>query len=292
MKIVHYSEDGGEVQKNSPRQGRFEFRRMAEGTVGSPDNFLFRVTNLDSGFYSPRHCHNFDQIRFILRGATDFSKDGKLKAGMVGYFPEGTAYGPQTASDDLMVLALQFGGASGQGYLSADQIETAGGELKAGGTFEKGMYVTVDANGKEHRKDAYAAIWEHINGVPFRAPRRRYRQPIFMDPESFAWRPSGEPNVEARHLGSFSECETQLDQFRLAAGASLRLQPHSLYFILSGAGTAGGEACARFSTMQLDFDEHAELHATEATLVLRIGLPDLRAFAPPVETRELVLAGR
>jgi len=113
-----------------------------------------------------------------------------------------------------------------------------------------------------------------------------------MDPESFAWRPSGEPNVEARHLGSFSECETQLDQFRLAAGASLRLQPHSLYFILSGAGTAGGEACARFSTMQLDFDEHAELHATEATLVLRIGLPDLRAFAPPVETRELVLAGR
>jgi hypothetical protein len=292
MKIVHYSEDGGEVQKNGPRQGRFEFRRMAEGTVGSPDNFLFRVTNLDSGFYSPRHCHNFDQIRFILRGATDFSKDGKLKAGMVGYFPEGTAYGPQTATDDLMVLALQFGGASGQGYLSADQVETAGGELKATGSFEKGMYVTVDADGKEHRKDAYAAVWEHINGVPFRAPRRRYRQPIFMDPENFAWRRSStDANVEHRHLGSFSEAETQLDQFRLAPGASLTLQPHSLYFILSGKGTADGEQCSRFSTMQLDFDEHGELRATEETLVLRIGLPDLRAFAP-VETRELALAGR
>jgi hypothetical protein len=154
------------------------------------------------------------------------------------------------------------------------------------------MYVTVDASGKEHRKDAYAAIWEHINGVPFRAPRRRYRQPIFMDPESFAWRRSStDPSVEHRHLGSFSECETQLDQFRLAAGASLTLQPHSLYFILSGKGTAGGEGCARFSTMQLDFDEQGELRATEETLVLRIGLPDLRAFAP-VETRELALAGR
>jgi hypothetical protein len=279
MKIVHYSEDGGEVQKNGPRQGRFEFRRMAEGTVGSPDNFLFRVTNLDSGFYSPRHCHNFDQIRFILRGATDFSKDGKLKAGMVGYFPEGTAYGPQTASDDLMVLALQFGGASGQGYLSADQMEIAGGELKARGSFEKGMYVTVDASGKEHRKDAYAAIWEHINGVPFRAPRRRYRQPIFMDPDSFAWRrPSTDPNVEHRHLGSFSECETQLDLFRVAAGASLHLQPHSIYFIVSGRGTIGNEQYDRFSSAQLAFDERAELQATEETRVLHIGLPDLRAF--------------
>jgi hypothetical protein len=292
MKIVHYSEDGGEVQKNGPRQGRFEFRRMAEGTVGSPDNFLFRITNLDSGFYSPRHCHNFDQIRFILRGATDFSKDGKLKAGMIGYFPEGTAYGPQTASEDLMVLALQFGGASGQGYLSADQMETAGGELKAGGSFEKGMYVTVDATGKEHRKDAYAAIWEHINGVPFRAPRRRYRQPIFIDPESFAWRPSAtEPNVAQRHLGSFSECETQLDLFRVAAGASLRLQPHSLYFVVSGSGTLDGERWNRYSVTQLDFDERAVLQATEEAVVLHIGLPDLRAFVP-AETRELALAGR
>jgi hypothetical protein len=292
MKIVHYSEDGGEVQKNGPRQGRFEFRRMAEGTVGSPDNFLFRITNLDSGFYSPRHCHNFDQIRFILRGATDFSKDGKLKAGMIGYFPEGTAYGPQTASEDLMVLALQFGGASGQGYLSADQMETAGGELKAGGLFEKGMYVTVDANGKEHRKDAYAAIWEHINGVPFRAPRRRYRQPIFIDPESFAWRPSAtEANVAQRHLGSFSECETQLDLFRVDAGASLRLQPHSLYFVVSGNGTLDGERWNRYSVTQLDFDERAVLQATEEAVVLHIGLPDLRAFVP-AETRELALAGR
>jgi hypothetical protein len=278
MKVVHFSQSGSEVQQNGPRQGRFEFRRLLEGTVGSPDNFLFRITNLDGGFFSPRHAHNFDQIRFILRGETDFSKDGKLKAGMIGYFPEGTAYGPQTTSDDMMVMTLQFGGASGQGYLSADQMETAGGELKARGSFEKGMFVTVDARGKEHRKDAYAAIWEHINGQPFRAPRRRYRQPIFIDPESFSWRPSAtEPNVARRHLGSFSECETSLDLFEVAPGASLHLQPHSIYFIVSGQGTLGPEQWNRFSSIQLDFNEHDVIQATEEARILRIGLPDLRA---------------
>jgi hypothetical protein len=292
MKIVHYSDTGSEVQKNAPRQGRFEFKRLLEGTVGSPDNFIFRITNLDSGFYSPRHCHNFDQIRFILNGETDFSKDGKLKAGMIGYFPEGTAYGPQTTTDGLMVMTLQFGGASGQGYLSADQMEEAGGELKASGRFEKGKFVTVDADGKEHQKDAYAAIWEHVNGVPFRAPRRRYRQPIFIDPESFAWRASAtEPNVARRHLGSFSECETQLDLFRVAAGASLALQPHSIYFVVSGAGTLGGERCERFSATQLEFGERATFEATEETHILHIGLPDLRAFTL-TPTRELAAATR
>jgi hypothetical protein len=293
MKVVHYSETGSEVQKNAPRQGRFEFRRLLEGTVGSPDNFLFRITRLDSGFFSPRHCHNFDQIRFMLQGETDFSRDGKLKAGMIGYFPEGTAYGPQTTSDDMLVMTLQFGGASGQGYLSADQIEEAGGELKArGGTFEKGMYVTVGSDGRECRIDAYQAIWEHVNGVPFRAPRRRYRQPIVIDPESFAWRPSPtEPNVAQRRLGSFTECGTQLDLFRVGAGASLQLEPHGIYFIVSGHGTIGSDTWERYTAIQLDWEERAVLDAEEEARILHIGLPDLRAVAPG-ETRELAAAGR
>jgi hypothetical protein len=71
----------------------------------------------------------------------------------------------------------------------------------------------------------------------------------------------------------------------------LRLQPHSLYFVVSGSGTLDGERWNRYSVTQLDFDERAVLQATEEAVVLHIGLPDLRAFVP-AETRELALAGR
>lgn len=148
MKIVDSEKIEREAQKNAPRQGRFEFQRLLEGTPRTPENFIFRMTKLDGEFYSPRHCHNFDQIRFILEGWSDFSRNGRLAAGMVGYFPEGAAYGPQSVSEEALILALQFGGASGAGYLSAEEVEEGGGELRKTGRFEKGAYIWVDAKEK------------------------------------------------------------------------------------------------------------------------------------------------
>jgi hypothetical protein len=277
MKIVHGAQIDTEVQENAPRQGTFAFRRLLEGTPGTPENFIFRMTKLDSGFYSPRHCHNFDQIRFILDGWTDFSRNGKLRAGMVGYFPEGAAYGPQSVSDDALILALQFGGASGAGYLSAEEVEEGGAELRKTGRFERGKYIWVDARGKERQKDAYAAVWEHMNGRRFVAPKRRYRDPIFMDPAHYAWVDSRtEPGVAHKHLGSFSEAGTALDVDRIAEGATMELRPHGISFVLSGAGRIGGESLTRYSAVQLDYDERAVLRATSRTELLHITLPDLR----------------
>jgi hypothetical protein len=120
-------------------------------------------------------------------------------------------------------------------------------------------------------------MWEHLNSAPFRAPRRRYRQPIFIDPESFAWRPlAAEPGVAQRHLGSFSECETQLDLFRAEAGASLTLRPHSIYFIVTGRAAISGETLERYSAAQTGWNENPILRAQEETQLLHIGLPDLR----------------
>ena len=72
--------------------------------------------------FSPRHRHNFEQYRYQLAGAANYSATGTLKAGMLGYFPEGVHYGPQLtaeAGDDPAVLVLQCGGASelGTAYL-------------------------------------------------------------------------------------------------------------------------------------------------------------------------------
>lgn len=278
MKIAASERIEREEQKNAPRQGRFAFQRLLEGTPRTPENFIFRMTRLDGEFYSPRHCHNFDQIRFILEGWTDFSRNGKLTAGMVGYFPEGAAYGPQSVSEDALILALQFGGASGAGYLSAEELEEAGGALKQTGRFEKGHYRWTDAKGKERSKDAYAAIWEYVHGRKFVAPKRRYRDPIFMDPAAYAWVASAHDGVARKHLGSFSEAGTALDLYRLEAGATLPLEPRSIYFSLAGAGRIGTDEIPRRTAIHLERTDRAALKAASELELLHITMPDLAAL--------------
>ena len=45
-----------------------------------------------------------------------------MKTGMIGYIPEGTYYGPQTSVGEATTFVLQFGGSSGQGYLSREEV--------------------------------------------------------------------------------------------------------------------------------------------------------------------------
>ncbi|HKT16994.1 MAG TPA: hypothetical protein VJR47_03060, partial [Stellaceae bacterium] len=78
------------------RGGTFHFRSLMEGEEGSVDNFRLNMGRSSADFYSPRHRHNFEQIRFVLEGELSFGRDGTMTAGMVGYFPEGVHYGPQT----------------------------------------------------------------------------------------------------------------------------------------------------------------------------------------------------
>ncbi len=118
MKIVQ----GDELQWErglEHRGGIFHFRRLLEGEPGRIDNFQLSLGRVGGDFYSPRHHHNFEQVRFQLEGELDFARDGKMKTGMVGYFPEGAFYGPQTQDPDTtpMTVVLQCGGASGSGYL-------------------------------------------------------------------------------------------------------------------------------------------------------------------------------
>ena len=100
------------------RGGTFHFRNLMEGTAGTIDNFQLSMGRNDKDFVSPRHRHNFEQFRFQFEGDLNFARDGVMTPGMVGYFPEGTFYGPQTSEATATTFVLQFGGSSGQGYLS------------------------------------------------------------------------------------------------------------------------------------------------------------------------------
>lgn len=280
MKIVQ----GDELQLErglEHRGGTFHFRRLMEGEPGRADNFQVSLGQMGGDFYSPRHRHNFEQVRFQLAGTLDYARDGKLTPGMVGYFPEGMSYGPQSQDPDdtPMTVVLQCGGASGSGYVSRNEVKTAMDELSALGTFEGGVFRrNEDMQGKRNL-DGYQAIWEHRNGRAMEYPRPRYENPVFMDPANAEWQAlAGAPGVAEKALGEFTECRTRAGFLKLDPGAAYKAEGRAIFFAVSGAGEVNGEPLRALTTIFLDWGESATLKAAETAEILHMGLPDLRAI--------------
>lgn len=263
------------VERPNIRGGTLLSRRLLAGEPGTPGNFSLQLSSTPT-YFSPRHRHNFDQVRYQLSGDFDFSADGVMRPGSVAYFPEGTYYGPQECVAGSETLVLQFGGASRSGYLSAEEHERASAELAKHGTFAKGVYTQQKPDGGKINKDAYEAVWEHVNGRPLKYPAERYLRPVFMDPASFDWAPvDGQPGARAKHLGEFTELRTRLSLYKVAPGASLRLADHSIYFVVSGSGHAADRSFAPHATIHLREREQGTVAASAVAPVelLHICLP-------------------
>ncbi len=263
------------------RGGTFHSRRLLEGTPGTLDNFQLTLGEMGGDFFSPRHRHNFEQVRFQVEGTLDYGRDGKLGAGMVGYFPEGMAYGPQTQNPDEVprTLVLQCGGASGSGYLSRPESKAGMEALSEIGEFTDGVFRRNDGVEGKRNMDGYQAIWEHVHGRALKFPKPRYPQPIMMDPANYDWLPAdGENGVFEKPLGVFTECRTEVGLLRLDANAVHVGGGRGIYFIVSGAGEVGGETFARHSTVLVERGESARFSAAETTEIFRIGLPNLEAM--------------
>ena len=262
------------VERPHVREGIFRSRRLLTGEAGTRGNFSLQLVTTPQSYDSPRHRHNFDQVRYQIEGDFDFGQDGKMHPGSVAYFPEGTHYGPQTSRASSTTLVLQFGGASGSGYISSEQYESAAAELAKNGTFAKGVYTRLKPDGGRINQDAYEAVWEQVNGRPLVYPKSRYARAVFMEPRHFEWTPlPDQPGAERKLLGVFSEAGTKLALYHVDADAALKLKRHSIYFVWSGSGTVDGEAYAKHATIQLARGEAALLQAQSDTELLRIGLP-------------------
>jgi hypothetical protein len=131
-----------------------------------------------SEYTTPRHRHNFEQIRYPLNGDYGYARDKVIPKGWVGYFTEGAYYGPQTQKQNLSLVNPQFGGASGNGYLSKRQRQEAYAALASRGKFEKGVYTYIDEKGQRHNQDSYEALWEQASGRAIVYPRPRYEDCI------------------------------------------------------------------------------------------------------------------
>jgi hypothetical protein len=262
------------VERPNIREGTLRSRRLLTGEPGSPGNFSLQLSSTPT-YYSPRHRHNFDQVRYQLAGDFDFGTDGAMKPGSVAYFPEGTHYGPQSCAAGSETLVLQFGGASRSGYISAEEHERAAGELAKVGTFAKGVYTQLKPDGGKINKDAYEAVWEHVNGRPLEYPGQRYLRPVFMDPDNFDWLlVADQPGASWKHLGEFSGRSTRLSLYKLAPGASLRLSDNSIYFVTSGSGAVGAASFAQHATIHVGPGEQGSVRVSEPVEMLHLGLPN------------------
>ena len=259
-----------------------------------PDNFTFNMSTAKPGeFMTPRHHHNFDQMRYMLEGKWQ-DPTGFLEAGSLGVFPEGTYYGPQDQPDDCgTVLVLQFGGASGAGYIPKELMRKAAGELKAknAGSFEDGLYKRNPEIEGPPVQDAYEAIWEYVKQRPIEYPKAQYPTPIFIDSKVFPWTSvEGVAGVEQKALGTFTSCQYRVARYRLSPGAEFVATGRGIYFVLSGAGKLENGPFRYQTALYLDEDEKATFIASETSDILYLGLPRLASIQTlaeqPVVTAE------
>jgi hypothetical protein len=237
------------------RGGNIDFRRLHRGERGAVTNFEWSLIQTDAAYTTPRHRHNFDQIHYILEGRHSWGPQQWMPTGSVGYFTEGCFYGPQQGGPSLQ-LGLQFGGATGSGFMDYDQLRQGNMELRERGEFHDGMYTWTDTDGRTHNADGYEAIWEHVQGRDVTYPEPRYASPVIIYPDAMRWRPSKlETGVSVKHAGTFGERNTSVRFVGIEAGAGYAVDAAAttvLQYVVSGAVRAGEHSDA--------YEDGAALH--------------------------------
>jgi len=275
MNIVH----GGRMEfseRNNPRGGTFHFKRLVEGTPGTAGNFGLMLSRTFDNFVSPRHRHNFEQIRFQLEGVCSFGRDGDMVPGTVGYFPEGVFYGPQSAEGEALVLVLQFGGPSGAGYMSEDELQTSVAELSQVGEFRAGVFYRTSGEGRP-RQDAYEAAWENRNKRPTTYPAGLYPSPILTQAETLPWQ-SETPAISVKSFGEFKG-GTAVSVLKLESGATTVVTGPSVLFVVSGTGRVADQPIGAQASIHVFPGETLPLATNTGIELLRMQLPDIATEA-------------
>jgi hypothetical protein len=278
MQTVHAADvEWSEVSGH--RSGGIRFKRLLQGTPGTPDNFELSIVRTAGDYFTPRHRHNFDQVRFCLEGAMNFAPGRDLKAGTVGYFPEGTFYGPQSDTSRSVVLLLQMGGSAGYGFMSYQQLADGYRKLSDLGRFDGGVFTHHTSDGHVIRKDGYEAIWEHVNGNAVQYPPPRYEDPIILYPDSFGWLPTRDPGFELKHMATFGERALNIGEIRATRGSRHKVNRHrapELLFVESGSirDITSGEVLDTHSAFRVDpADSGRELEVVDDCVLFFVQLP-------------------
>jgi len=230
--------------RDSHRVGTVEQRRFPIDTGMLGLNLSFSRDAVADGFFSPRHRHCWDQIRFVIDGSLSIG-ERDLEPGDCGYFPEAVSYGPQKQAGQATVLVLQFTGAGGLYYPTPDELAAARDRLRArGGTFEGGRYQGHAPDGSPVDQDGYEALWEAHTGCKLVYAEPRYGDVVVMRSGSYEWlADQRHPGIDVKTLGCFTEHQTSVSLIRIAPGAHLdtkKLTAPQIRYVLSGTVACDG----------------------------------------------------
>jgi len=267
MQVIHFADQSLKTRGINHRQGTFRYVELGEGAPGTPENFNLRWVLSEPDFFSPRHHHNFDQVRLQLRGEFGFDADGNMPPGSVGFFPEGTLYGPQTSRDDTVQLVMQIGGASGNGYLSEAERIAAVDELAKHGEFKSGKYFPHGA-GLTEGIDGFQAAWEKAQGRQMIYPPQRFTRPILAYPEAMEWiADPAQPGVATKLMWDFGPRTVGLRLVRQQPGSKMIVSGAVSPYLLSGKSLcrAGDleETLVKDDVIHLSCNESCTLEARE-----------------------------
>ena len=276
MKVSHADDLSYDENPLPHRAGKIAFKYLLEGEPLTADNYSAVLSRESASFFSPRHRHPWDQVRYCIDGSVPIAPRVSIDAGEVGYFPEGVRYGPQEGDTDRLVLVVQFGGASGQGYLGYDQVRAGQRELLSEGAFERGVFKRKPGSKGRKNQDGYEAVWQHVIGRPVNYSPPRFKGPVVMQPQNYGWVGcEGLQGVRRKPLGSFSERNVGIEFQAIDEGISLELVPSKdrrLIFFTSGEGIP----YKRHTAVSLEPGEALLLTAETPTEFLLITLPLVR----------------
>jgi len=237
----------------------------------------FNVTSFDgSDFWSPAHRHNFDQIRIGLEGVMKYGGRNELRSRMIGYYPEGTWYGPMVPDGSSISAIMQFDGASHGGYVTLARMDVATEELAKTGEFRKGFYYPNDGSPKI---DGYQASWERVTGKQMvYVDPPRYPNAIYMNIDAFNWLP-GENGSMHKTLGRFGERDFTIEALLLPKDKTVIIdKPGRLCvgFVLTGEVEVEGRVLPKWSgTFAEEEDATSFTGREEQSEILLFTLPDL-----------------
>ncbi len=176
-------------------------------------------------------------------------------------------------------MVIQFGGASGNGFMSPRQLFEGQEQMRALGTFEGGVFRRkAAAPDGQINQDAYEAIWEYQNGRPVEYPKPRVTEPVHFRAANLPWQNlPGQPGVYWKELGSFTERNIRIASLKLEADALYQPQPQpqeQILFVTEGSGRFGsGETWSKHTAIHLAPNEAATMSAAAATEALVLFLP-------------------